>query len=179
MVARLSEQKLAEMLMWAVESGKMSDTMIIWLEGMGMQLSKEKLADLLEWAVHRYASPSIIWLEDKGAKLSKEKLEELLEEAVRRYDRPIITWLEDNGARLDRHKLSALLENMSVLCCRPNRVTFRWLEGFSTTDHTVDEDNLAEIFSKNTPQAQWLLHRGAQLKSRPTMLTVLYKQYND
>ncbi|KAK3613231.1 hypothetical protein LTR56_028005, partial [Elasticomyces elasticus] len=61
----------------------MSDTMIIWLEGMGMQLSKEKLADLLEWAVHRYASPSIIWLEDKGAKLSKEKLEELLEEAVR------------------------------------------------------------------------------------------------
>ncbi|KAK5716191.1 hypothetical protein LTS12_027778, partial [Elasticomyces elasticus] len=69
-----------------------------------------------------------------GAQLSKKFLADLLEWKVRWYFGPIVTWLEDKGARLNDQTLCDLLENMTVMNCRLNEVTLRWLEGFPPSD---------------------------------------------
>ncbi|KAK6371676.1 hypothetical protein LTR81_027959, partial [Elasticomyces elasticus] len=180
-IAQLTQEDLVKVLKWALNKGLLRNPTVSRLENMVTRLSEENRAELLEWAVEgdNMSDPMIIWLEGMGAQLSKKKLADLLERKVRWYSGPTVTWLEDKGARLNDQTLCDLLEEMTLRNCRPNEVTLRWLEGLPPSGQIVSADTLAEVFSDNTSEAQWLLQRGAQLKPHPTMLTVLYRQYRD
>ncbi|KAK3613530.1 hypothetical protein LTR56_027821, partial [Elasticomyces elasticus] len=110
-------------------------------------------------------------LEERIAQLTQEDLATVLKWALNKglLRNPTVSRLENMVTRLSEENRAELLK-WAVERDNMSDPMIIWLEG---------ADTLAEVFSDNTPKAQWLLQRGAQLKPRPTMLTVLYRQYGN